>query len=82
MFNETLAATIAKKRIHHQLVPMYIYYESGFNQTILQGLKEIGHLFLEETAVYGFAAVTGISREGNELKPVYDSRRQGSTFVY
>lgn len=49
---------------------------------ILQGLKEIGHEFLQETAFYGFGAVTAISREGNELKQVYDNRKYGSTFVF
>lgn len=61
---------------------MYIQHESGFNETILQELKDIGHKLSEESTPYGFVAVTGIARKGNELKPVYDNRRHGSTFVF
>lgn len=74
--------TIKEKRFHHQLAPMHIQYESGFNETILQGLKDLGHKVSEESTTYGFVAVTGIARKGNELKPVHDNRRHGSTFVF
>lgn len=61
---------------------MYIDYEIGFNETILQGFVDLGHEIYTESTPYGFVAVTAIAREGNELKPVYDNRRHGSTFVF
>lgn len=61
---------------------MYIDYEIGFNETILQGLVDLGHEVYTEATTYGFVAVTAIAREGNELTPKYDSRRHGSTFVF
>lgn len=82
MFDESLSDTIKDKRFHHQLAPMHIHCESGFNETILKGLKDIGHKVFEESIFYGFVAVTGIARTGNALKPVYDNRRHGSTFVF
>ncbi|XP_037041227.1 scoloptoxin SSD14-like isoform X2 [Bradysia coprophila] len=82
LFNEPLPKTIREKRFHHQLAPMYIQYESGFNETILRQLKERGHVVSEEKTPYGFVAVTGIARNGDELTPVYDNRRHGSTFVF
>lgn len=61
---------------------MYVDYEVGFNETVLQGLVGIGHKIYTEETTYGFVAVTAIAREGNELIPVYDNRRHGSTFVF
>lgn len=82
MFNEPLTDTVNERRFHHQLAPMYIDYETGFNETILQGLVDIGHKVYTEETVYGFVAVTGIGRMGNSLTPAYDTRRHGSSFVF
>ncbi len=61
---------------------MYINYEKGFNEAILQGLIDIGHKVHTEELPYGFGAITAIAREGNELIPIYDTRRRGSSFVF
>ncbi|XP_037030020.1 glutathione hydrolase 1 proenzyme-like isoform X2 [Bradysia coprophila] len=82
MFNEPLAVTLPESRFHHQLAPMYIDYEIGFNDTILQGLIGIGHEVYTEATTYGFVAVTAIARENNQLTAMYDNRRHGSTFVF
>ncbi|KAJ6638687.1 Scoloptoxin SSD14 [Pseudolycoriella hygida] len=82
MFDEPLFDIVQEKRFHHQLAPMYIDYEVGFNETVLEGLKGLGHDVFTEATTYGFVAVTAIGREGNELKPMYDHRRHGSTFVF
>ncbi|KAG4074340.1 hypothetical protein HA402_008749 [Bradysia odoriphaga] len=82
MFNEPLSLLLNEKRLHHQLAPMYIDHEVGFNETILKGLASIGHKVQTDTTLYGFVAVTAIAREGDELTPVYDSRRGGSIFVF
>lgn len=74
--------TIDEKRFHHQLAPMYVDYEIGFNETVLQGLVDLGHEIYTEATSYGFVAVTAIAREGNKLTPKFDSRRHGSTFVF
>ncbi len=61
---------------------MYIQYENGINETILTGLIDLGHKVVEDKTTFGFVAATGIARKGNELTPVFDSRRHGSTFVF
>lgn len=61
---------------------MYVDFELGFNETVLEGLVGLGHEVYTEATTYGFVAVTAISREGNELKAMYDSRRHGSTYVF
>lgn len=61
---------------------MHVEYETGFNETILQGLVAIGHKIHTGETPYSFVAVTAIVREGDELIPVYDNRRHGSTYVF
>lgn len=82
MFDEPLSLTLPESRFHHQLAPMYIDYEIGFNATVLQGLVDIGHKVYTEETTYGFVAVTAIAREGDQLAAMYDHRRHGSTFVF
>lgn len=81
MFDEPLDELLRAKRFHHQLAPMYIDYEAGFDKTILRGLADIGHKVHEDTTPRGFVAITAIAREGNKLTPVYDPRRGGSVSV-
>lgn len=65
-------------RIHHQLAPMKLFYEPGFPNDIIQGLTKIGHAMKQTPSDSGFAALTAIARDGNQLTPVYDHRRKGS----
>lgn len=81
-FNDPIVDIVSEKRLHHQLAPMNVNYEPGFDETILQGLVDIGHKIRSECLPYGFVAVTSITREGNTLIPLYDNRRTGSTFVF
>jgi len=41
---EDIKSSIDAKRIHHQLEPMRVDYESGFSQEILNGLSSRGHM--------------------------------------
>lgn len=61
---------------------MKVYYEVGFNETIVQGLVDIGHNVSTAYAPIGFVVVTAISRDGDELTPIFYSQRNGSTFVF
>lgn len=70
-----------KPRIHHQLAPMRLEHETGFSKETIDGLKHIGHEMYESPSDKGFASLTAIGREGNQLKAVYDPRRKGSTHV-
>lgn len=46
-FGRTLSQSVDDPRLHHQLVPMYISPDGvyQFDPNIIQGLKNIGHLF-------------------------------------
>lgn len=57
---------------------MRISYEVGFNQTIVTGLEKLHHVMYEDPPDSGFAAMTAIAREGDDISAVADSRRSGS----
>lgn len=68
-------------RIHHQLMPMYLEYEDGFKQQIIDGLSKMGHE-MHKSVPDGFSALTAIGRNGGQCSPVFDQRRGGSTAVF
>lgn len=76
--NETIEAAVTAKRFHHQLAPMVVQYEQGFDSTIINGLAKIGHVLKEIPSDLGFASLTAISKENGKYVAVYDPRRGGS----
>lgn len=78
---ETLRNSIEVKRIHHQLLPMRIEAEAGFDAKIMNGLHMKGHKIKQETGVTGFSAITGISKVHNILEASSDVRRNGSIAI-
>lgn len=81
MLQESLLDAMFAKRVHHQLLPMYVEHEIGFDATILAGLQERGHELHEVSPGSGFAAVTAISLVGDTPEAFYDPRRGGSSVV-
>ncbi|XP_055300761.1 scoloptoxin SSD14-like isoform X2 [Sitodiplosis mosellana] len=75
---ESLEDSINAKRIHHQLLPMEVVFEKGYNPEILEGLRQIGHNISEDKPVIGFTAVTAISRANGYVEAMVDPRRYGS----
>lgn len=80
-YGENINDAVQSKRLHHQLAPMLIHYEQGFNKTILDGLEKIGHKTEEVPIESGFSSLTAIANliNENDVQPVYDNRRGGST---
>lgn len=76
--NDTLEEAIDAKRIHHQLLPMEVVYEAGYDPEILDGLRQIGHKVTQDQPIMGFTAVTAISRAKGYVEAVFDPRRYGS----
>lgn len=79
---DTLHDAIQAKRVHHQLLPMLIQYESGFDEKILLGLQALGHITAQTQVTRGFSAVTAISKAFNVLEVSADARRNGSTAIF
>lgn len=82
-FGEDLETIINSQRIHHQLAPMSVEYEKGFDQNVIDGLVERGHVTKEAASDAGFAALTAIIRDKEDkLSATYDPRRAGSTHIF
>lgn len=77
--NDTLQDAISAKRIHHQLLPMKVFYEDGFDAEIVDGLRQIGHNVEPDNAL---SAVTAISRVRGYVEAACDPRRYGSIAIY
>uniref|UniRef100_T1DFN3 Putative gamma glutamyl transpeptidase n=1 Tax=Psorophora albipes TaxID=869069 RepID=T1DFN3_9DIPT len=81
-FGEDLDSVMAARRLHHQLAPMVVDYEKGFDETILDGLRERGHVVKEKSPDAGFAAATAITKGmDHEVSAAFDPRRGGSVEI-
>lgn len=81
--NVPLEEAIDMKRLHHQLTPMWISHEEGYNKTILDFLSSRGHEMKEsDFGISGFSAVLGISKSKGRVEAYFDKRRGGSTSFF
>ncbi|XP_055389785.1 glutathione hydrolase 1 proenzyme-like [Condylostylus longicornis] len=79
MLNQNLNDSIQGDRLHHQLAPNLIQFETNFDKEIFNFLnKTINHAVEIVPENIGFAAVTAIGNLHNEMSAVYDRRRKGS----
>lgn len=75
-FDNNIQEAIDALRIHHQLLPPEISYETGIKQEVIDGLKAKGH---NVTAVsLGKSIVQGIHRVGSVLYANSDLRKGGT----
>uniref|UniRef100_A0A2M4BIM3 Putative gamma-glutamyltransferase n=2 Tax=Anopheles marajoara TaxID=58244 RepID=A0A2M4BIM3_9DIPT len=82
IFGETLDTIINTPRMHHQLAPMSVEYEKGFDPVVIDGLVQRGHVCKEAASDGGFAALTAIVRHAdNRIEATWDPRRSGSTAI-
>ncbi|XP_053673916.1 scoloptoxin SSD14-like [Anopheles nili] len=81
IFRQSLCDAINAPRIHHQLAPMHIEYERGFDTNVLTELELRGHKLQEVKADFGFAAITVITKNGNSVSAAFDRRRSGSVSI-
>lgn len=81
LLDRPLNETIYLQRFHHQLLPMEVSYEKGFDTDIVNGLEKLGHTVVEDKSVTGFTAVTAISKLHGHVEAIFDPRRYGSIAV-
>lgn len=81
--NESITEAIDSRRLHHQLAPMELLYETNFDMSIVNELNQkYGHKIVENKPDGGFAAVVGISKEGKVVEGAVDPRRGGSIEIF
>jgi len=72
---QDIKTAIDSPRLHHQLLPMILEYESGFLNKYLKALEAKGHdLGHSQT----FAVVQGITMDASGLKANCDFRKKGA----
>lgn len=71
----SLKEAISAKRIHHQLMPMELIVECGFDKDFVSKLKKYGHKIVEVNPFY--SSMTAISRCSGKIEGVFDPRRTG-----
>lgn len=81
-FNQALQLSIDVKRLHHQLQPMTIRHENGFNSMILDYLSAKGHELTEAAPLSGFAAIAGIGIRNGKIEAGMDQRRGGKVNIF
>jgi len=74
--NQTIKEAIDWPRIHHQLIPNEIVYESDFPTDILSGLKRLGHNLTDLGTERG-AIVMAVSRVNDVIYANSDYRKGG-----
>ncbi|XP_050415979.2 glutathione hydrolase 1 proenzyme [Patella vulgata] len=74
-FGKNIKQSIDARRLHHQLLPPYISYETGFNVHIMNGLKQKGHNITE--VKLGSSIVQGITQHDHKLYANCDFRKGG-----
>jgi gamma-glutamyltranspeptidase len=82
--NQTMEAALAMKRFHHQLQPMYVRFEDGYDQPdIVDFLRGKGHGTREATPIISaFASVVAISNRDGKVETAVDPRRGGKGTVF
>ncbi|XP_052895566.1 uncharacterized protein LOC128302747 [Anopheles moucheti] len=80
-FEQSLCDAMNAPRIHHQLAPMQVEYEKGFDSNVLAELASRGHKIQEAKPDLGFAALTAIVKKGDTVSAAFDRRRGGSVSV-
>lgn len=74
-FGKNLAESVDGPRIHHQLEPMYVEYNSGFPDKILKILREKGHQVQEMEWTTSSAPMIFYNQETELIEAKGDSRR-------
>lgn len=79
---ESLKDAISVKRIHHQLMPMELLVEDGFDKNVACELsKMFGHKIVEHNPTSSYTSMTAISRISGHIEAVFDPRRTGSAEI-
>lgn len=81
--NQSIESSLALKRFHHQLQPMFVRHEEGYDPEILKFLESKGHVLFEQPALLSaFASIMVIGRRDGHLEAATDPRRGGKATVF
>ena len=72
---EDVRQSISDARVHHQLLPMTAWYETGFPESVVAGLRSRGHV--TENVSSAGSVVSAIAKVGGRLLANSDKRKAG-----
>lgn len=72
----TIKEAIDTPRLHHQLLPMMINYEFGTSNSVIQGLKNLGHQVSQDN-YQAYSFVAAIFKSTDFIFANSDFRRNG-----
>lgn len=79
IFGESIESSIKAPRLHHQITPMELFFETGFDASILNELQyKYLNVVTENTTTSDFAAITSIVNVMERLDATFDPRRGGN----
>ncbi|XP_033627886.1 glutathione hydrolase 1 proenzyme-like [Asterias rubens] len=73
-FGDGIKEAIQRRRLHHQLVPNNVTYEAGYDQDVIDGLREKGNFPYESGSN---CVVQGILRDSDGFLNAYSDDRKG-----
>lgn len=81
--NLPIQQAIDEKRLHHQLQPMRVRHEFGYDPEIIKFLESKDHETYEQPPmISGFASVIGLVKKDGKIEGAVDPRRGGRIIVY
>ena len=73
---EDIKSSIDARRVHHQLLPMQVFFEDGITEDILEYLISCGHK-MNDSVPLASNVVQGISKRNGRVYANYDFRKAG-----
>lgn len=79
LFNETIKEAIDPPRLHHQLFPNKVFYETNLRSDLIESLHKKGHASEQFTETI-VSSVIAIARDSNGIgmTACFDQRKNGS----
>lgn len=75
---QSMETSISQKRLHHQLNPMRVDCENGYERAdVLEFLRSKGHVVRERAPIVsGFSSIQVISRRDGKIEGMVDDTRR------
>ncbi|GLG96418.1 uncharacterized protein GBIM_03406 [Gryllus bimaculatus] len=78
-FNTTVKESVDARRLHHQLFPMSVQYEEGFDANVIRSLQSFGHVMEPYEVGSSFVSTIAVNRSApyQQIFANSDFRRLG-----
>ena len=81
-FGKNLNTAMKAPRLHHQITPMKLYYETEFDSSIMSELRDKFLHDIEKETSHDYAYLTAISLRNGHVEAQFDERTGGSLLLF